>query len=408
MTSTADLVVPTSLPAHRPARRGHLGGRAGFWVIALAFLAAMAFSTVPTPLYALYAARDGFATWVVTVIFAAYALGVLLSLFLIGHISDWAGRRRMILVAIAIELLAGVLFLVWNDVAGLIVARFITGIGVGTLTASATAHLSELAPHATRRAGIVSTVVNTGGLALGPLVAGVLAQFAPSPLVVPYAVFLLVLALAVVAVSLVPETVERREERPAYRPQRLAVPGADRARFFAAGVAAFAGFAVLGLYSALAPTVLAVSMHETSRLLAGVASFLSFAASAVIQVVAIRVPARVQLVLGIVLAVAGLAFLSVSALLALLPLFLLAAVVGGAGVGLLFRAAIGVAAALAAPDRRGEVLAAVFLFAYAGLAVPVLLIGAALMLAPLVPILVVFAVVVAALVIVAGRRMLRH
>ncbi|WP_223690887.1 MFS transporter [Leifsonia poae] len=404
MTST--LPTPTIRPSRARLRHG-----AGFWVVAAAFLAVMAFSTLPTPLYSLYQQRDGFPTWVVTVVFAAYAVGVIASLFLIGHISDWAGRRRMILVAIVLELLAAVLFLLWNDVSGLLVARVISGIGVGALTASATAHLSELRSVARpdespRLAGTVSTVVNTGGLALGPLIAGALAQFLPSPLVIPYAVFLVVLALAAIAVALVPETVERAEERPPYRPQRISLPAGARSTFSAAAVAAFAGFAVFGLFTSLAPSVLAGTLHESSRLLAGVVPFSVFASSAVSQIVFARVSARAQLLVGLILVVVGLVGLAVGVLTAALAPFILSGILAGAGVGLLFRSAIGVAASLAAPERRGEVLAAIFLVAYIGLALPVLLVGVALIFWPVVPVLVVFVIVVGALSLVAGIRML--
>ncbi len=114
---------------------------AGFWVIAGAFLTVMAFSTVPTPLYALYQQRDGFATFLITIIFAAYAVGVVASLYLVGHVSDWLGRRRVILVAVLVEVLSAVVFLLWPEVPGLLVGRFIGGVGVGLLTAAATAHL---------------------------------------------------------------------------------------------------------------------------------------------------------------------------------------------------------------------------------------------------------------------------
>ena len=149
------------------SRRPRLARGPGFWVIAAAFLTVMAFATVPTPLYALYERRDGFPTWVVTVVFAVFAVGVLASLFLIGHISDWAGRRRMILIAIAIELVSAAIFLLSDDLPALLVARFICGVGVGTLTAAATAHLSELAPTGSARAGAVPTAVNIGGASSG-------------------------------------------------------------------------------------------------------------------------------------------------------------------------------------------------------------------------------------------------
>src|SRR3954463_10984352 len=83
----------------------------GFSLIAFAFLTSMAFSTVPTPLYPLYMAKDGFSTFMVTVVFAAYAVGVVISLVLAGHISDWAGRKKVLIPAIGLELVAAVLFL---------------------------------------------------------------------------------------------------------------------------------------------------------------------------------------------------------------------------------------------------------------------------------------------------------
>ncbi len=172
-TSTTPVPGPTSPTAARP-RVGH---HAGFWVVAGAFLLAMAFSTVPTPLYPLYQARDGFPTTMVTVIFAAYAVGVMAALYLVGHVSDWVGRKPVLVASLAAEVAAAVLFLVWNDTAGLIVARLVCGLGVGALTATATAHLGELgeASGRGRTAGTVATVVNLGGLALGPLVGGLLA-----------------------------------------------------------------------------------------------------------------------------------------------------------------------------------------------------------------------------------------
>ena len=131
----------------QPGRAGRSGAgwhRAGFWLVAYAFTVTMAFSAVPTPLYVLYQARDGFGSFTLTLIFAAYAVGVALALLLAGHLSDWAGRRRMLAVAIAVNVVSGVLFLTWPTVPGLLVARFVSGVSIGLLTATATAHLTEL------------------------------------------------------------------------------------------------------------------------------------------------------------------------------------------------------------------------------------------------------------------------
>ena len=99
-----------------PRRHG-----AGLWAVAFAFLAVLAFSTVPTPLYAIYQARDGFSTFLITVIFAAYAVGVVLALFLAGHVSDWLGRKRALIPALLLSLFSAGLFLVTFLIAALVV-----------------------------------------------------------------------------------------------------------------------------------------------------------------------------------------------------------------------------------------------------------------------------------------------
>jgi hypothetical protein len=394
--------------AAAPTRSRAIPHGPAFWVVAVAFLAVMAFSTVPTPIYAAYQARDGFPTWMITVIFAVYAVGVVASLLLVGHLSDWFGRRRMALIAVLLELVAAVVFVLWPDVPGLLLARFVSGVGVGALTAAATAHLAELRaiarPDRAGTAGLVSTVVNTGGLSLGPLVAGLIVTLLPAPLVTSYVVFAIVLLVLGVLLALVPETVAAPEVRPAYRPQRPSIPSGARGTFVAAGVVGFTGFAVFGFSTSLTPTVIAVTMGVHSPLLAGVATFVVFAAAAISQVALARVAAATQRTIAIVALLVGLALFVASALSGLLPLFLVGGVVLGGGVGLLFRGAIATAAALAPADRRSEVLASMFLIAYVGLTIPVLLVGVALSLLPAVPVIIGFAVVIAVLVLAAGLR----
>src|SRR5947209_4978207 len=98
---------------------------AGFWMVGYAFTVVMAFAAVPTPLYVLYAQRDHLSSTLITCVFAAYAVGVVISLFTVGHISDWVGRRRMFLAALMLALAAGAIFIVWTSLAALLVARVV-------------------------------------------------------------------------------------------------------------------------------------------------------------------------------------------------------------------------------------------------------------------------------------------
>ena len=128
---------------HQPPRLA-VSYSTGFWTVALAFMVVMAIGALPTPLYVLYERRDHLTGFVVTVIFAAYAGGVIASLFLAGHVSDWFGRRRVLIPAIVLQAGAAAVFALWPSLPGLLVARVVSGLAVGATTATATAYLAEL------------------------------------------------------------------------------------------------------------------------------------------------------------------------------------------------------------------------------------------------------------------------
>ena len=358
-----------------PRRHG-----AGLWSVAFAFMTVLAFSTVPTPLYSIYQSRDGFSTFMITVVFAAYAVGVILALFLAGHVSDWLGRRRVLVPAILTSVLSAIVFLLWRDLPGLLIARVLSGVSVGVVTATATAYVSELhlgqRPGASpRRAQVIATTANLGGLGVGSIVAGLLAQFVHAPLTVPFIIFGIALALATSAVALAPETVTPASPRPAYHPQRVAVPAESRGQFFGAAVGGAVSFAAFGLFTSLAPSFLAGTLHDTSHLLAGVPAFAAFAAAIAAQLATGKWAVRRLLATGMSTLAAGIILVVVAAWLPSLALFLVGGVIAGAGAGLLFKGGVVTASGLAGADSRAEVLAGFFLASYVGISVPVLGLG---------------------------------
>jgi predicted MFS family arabinose efflux permease len=364
-----------------PGRAAVAGSGAGFWLIAFVFATGMAFSTVPTPLYPLYQARGGFSTFMVTVVFAAYAVGVLASLLLAGHLSDVIGRSKVLLAALALELVAAVLFLAEPPLPLLLLARLVSGLGIGMLAPTATAYLQEL--HRASRPGaspqrfeIVSTAANIGGLGLGPLVAGVLAQYLEAPLRLPYLVFGVLLLAGVGAVALAPETVQGRAALAAFRPLRVRVEG-DTAGYAGAAAAGFAAFAVFALFTSLAPGFVGGTLHHSSRALEGVIVFAVFSAAAVAQTLTGRLGALVLRRIGLLGQAAGVVVLAVGMHQASLSLFLVGGILANVGAGVLFKSAVGAVAAMASPATRGEALAGLFLVSYAGLAVPAVGLGVA-------------------------------
>ena len=357
-------------------------GGLGFWAVAFAFTAAMAFTTVPTPLWSLYAQRDHFSSLTVTLVFAAYAVAVALSLFLAGHLSDSYGRRRVLAPAIALNIIAGVVFVTWPELPGLLVARVLSGLGIGAVTATATAWLTELdsarRPNdSSGRSQAVAITANLGGLGLGGLVSGVLAQFAGRPLSLPFMVFLGALLLAEIGLFAAPETRGARLPRPRYRPQRLSVPPRARGRFLAAAAGAAIAFALFGLVTSLAPSFLEGALHLPSHALAGVVSFAMFATAALAQTLSSSRSSHRLLASAIPALLAGVALLTLALWLPApsFAVFLAGDVLAGAGAGLMFKGAIGTVSEIALPGHRAEALAGLFLAAYLGLAGPVIGLG---------------------------------
>lgn len=384
---------------------------AGFWATAYVYLVTMAFSTVPAPLYLLYQERDGFNTLMITVIFAGYAIGAMVSLFFVGHVSDWVGRRRILLAAIGLNIVSAGIFLVGSGLWELIVARVMSGIAVGMVTGTATAYLAELhsiaRPDTPRtRTDLVASAAPMIGLGSGALIAGWLAAYVSQPLLVPYYVFVGLLVVAFIGVCLTPETVTHATDRAVYRVRRIALPAQARGRFLAASGTALASFAMLAVFSSVSPAFMAGTLGYTSRALAGTVTFLVYVAGALAPLFLLRMRLRQLLVTGFALMLGGLLALIVGVWLANFGLFLVAGVVVGAGCGILFKGCVSTVIELASPQHRSETMAGLFLTAYIGLSIPIIGLGAAALYVSMKMALLVFALLFFGLVVLTRRRLL--
>jgi MFS family permease len=363
-------------PAARQTRPA-VPRRVAFWLGALILSITMLGTTLPTPLYVIYQAQWHFSAVIVTVTFAVYAAAVLATLLLAGRSSDQAGRKPVLAVALGASALSTVVFILAPNVGVLIVARILSGLSAGLVTGTATAALTELVPaSASRRASLVATAANMGGLGLGPLIAGLFAQYAPDPTVLVFEVYLAVLAAAGLCLLLVHETVSPRR-RPALRFTGLGIPERGRSEFIAAAVAGFAAFSVLGLFAGLAPTFLGSVLHENNHAVQGGVVFLLLAVGTLTQLLVARFNSRLVVLGGLGLFLAALALIVAALSEADMALLLAGTVVGGAAVGAVFLGSMATANRLAPPAERGRAISAFFVACYAGLIVPVVGVGVA-------------------------------
>jgi MFS family permease len=352
--------------------RRRIGGTAAFAVAAYAFTVTMLGTTLPTPLYPLYQRRYGFSELIVTVIFAAYAGGVIAALMLFGGVSDEAGRRPALLVGLGLSALSAVVFLLAGGLVPLLAGRILSGLSAGVFTGTATATLVDLlGTERAERATLAAALANMGGLGCGPLLAGVLASTAAVPLRLPFWVDLALLAPASLGILLICEPAPR-SGRPSLRPQTLAVPREMRSTFLSAALAAFAGFAVLGLCTAVAPAFLGRVLEVRSLAVVGLIVFGAFVGSSAGQLLLEVVPEGAAMPAGCGGLIAGMALLASGLAAPSLAVLVVAVVLAGAGQGLSFRAGLDAVNSKAPAKQRGEVASSFFVVAYVALAIPVI------------------------------------
>jgi len=376
---------------------------------AAAGLVAVAFmgSTVITPLYVLYQRRFGFSEITLTLVYAVYVVGNLLALMVFGRLSDQVGRRPVGLAAIAIAGLAAVLFLAADGTAWIFGGRVLSGLAVGLASGTGTAWLAELFGERRRPlATLAASCANFVGIAIGPLLAGLLAQYAPWPQSLCYIVYLAILVGAAVLVALAHETVQDRAHRLgdiSFRP-RLGLPGKTRAQFVAPAITAFGTFALVGFYAALIPSILAGRLAIANRAVSGAVVCELFVVATLAMLATRRVGSRAAMTGGLVLLLAALLLLVLAQWFASLPLLLVATAGAGLSAALGYRGSLEIINEIAPAERRAEVVSAYYICSFIGNSLPVIGVGVVTVLAGAMAASIAFAATIAVFAIVALMR----
>jgi predicted MFS family arabinose efflux permease len=336
--------------------------------VAAIFAAVMASTTIPTPLYPIYEREFGLSSLTITVVFAVYGVGVMTGLFVFGRLSDHSGRKPPLAGGLVLGALAMLLFLLAQDVGLLLAGRFLIGITAGLYTGTATAWLVDLDDNRDR-ATKLAIAANLGGLAMGPLMAGLLAQYVPAPLRTAYIVELVLIVAGLAAFPLLPETVRRRRLQLDFAGLRL--PAEVRPVFLPAATAGIAAFAVSGVFGAVGPAMLGEILGITAPTASGALVATLFLASIAGQFLTRWFVPTLALPLGCAALAAGLGLLALSLSAASVTALAASAVVVGLAQGLIVGAGLGLLTVVAPVDRRGQVASAYFLVLYVGLIVPV-------------------------------------
>ncbi len=332
---------------------------------AWAVTAVFALSNSPTPLYVYWQRELRYSAGTLTVIFAAYIAGLVVTLLVAGRAADRYGRKRVVVPGILIALVSAVLFMTAHSVVALIAGRLLVGVAVGIVVSAGMAAVVDLGGAGRRQlTSMLASVAMVFGAGLGPILAGFTYQYVAEPVVLVFAVNVVLLVVALIGYVGLPLQRPTGQDRGFLWPRLPHVPARNRGQVFR-GAAVFApGLTATSFVLSLGPSLLVLAVGNTSPLLAGGAAGVMFLAATGSQLVLTRLGVRRLFALGTVSTILAMAAIVGTVVTKNPALFVAAALLAGSGQGLGQLGGLRLIAHHVDDNRRAEANAALNISAY--------------------------------------------
>ncbi|MFF4653745.1 MFS transporter [Streptomyces sp. NPDC001380] len=363
----------------------------------------MAASSAPSPLYGLYQQQWHFGTTTSTIVYACYALGAILTLLLAGDLAGHLGTQRTIAAALVTIVVSFLVFLLATGAWMLCLARLVQGVAVGMLTSSAGSALADLhGDRSHQAAAAANSAATSTGIALGAVFSGLAVQFAPAPLITPFAVLAVLSLCGLALVRAIPPWQVAPERLQPWRPRVLRMGAEPRGVLLRVAPVVTAGWAVVGLYLALGVDLVAGLLHTRDRALSALVILVVQGCGGIAPMLLRGLGGRAASVTGCALLVAGVGVSVAGFDMACTLLFFSGAAITGAGFGLSFMGSTSTVAAAVIAGGHSQLLPGFFALAYLAVSVPVVAVGAAASRFGVAPAFTGFGLLVAVLAVVAA------
>ncbi|MFD9704529.1 MFS transporter [Lentzea sp. NPDC059081] len=363
----------------RPAARTRgvfLPHGVGFAGISAAMVAVLVAAGAPGPLLPIYQAHWGFAPSMLTLAFGVYAFALLVTIPVVGSLSDYVGRRPLMISSLGLDLVAMVVFLLSPSIEWLIVGRIVQGVATAAASSSLSAAVVELAPEKHKKLGAqMTSMAPLAGLGIGALYSGLVAQFASDAAFAVWLVLVVVMVLATAFAVFTPETATRKPGALASLVPRVSLPPQVRRLYATTVPGIVSAFMLMTLWMGLVPVVLVSVFQVHSPIVAALAAFVVFAVGTVASATTSGVrPHRLRL-LGTSGITAGTVLFVGSIGAHALPLIWVAALVTGAGIGAAFAGTTRGLVPEVAPHERAGLFTAIYVVGYLGMGVSAVVAG---------------------------------
>jgi len=347
------------------------------FTVAYSTLTSITFSAVasaPTPIYRLYQESLGLTPLMITLIFAVYSLTMIAAFLTLARLSDFVGRKPMILAALFLNAFALALFLFAGSAEALLAARAVQGVATGIALATLGASIGDTAPLA---APTLNSVTAFAGMTAGALLAGALVTYGPWPTKLVFGLLLGVTIAEMGALFLMRETAPCKPGAWSVLRPNLTVPAPAVGPMIRLFPLTLSGWALGGFYLSLMPSLVIAATGIRSPLLgAAVVSALmltgglsALALRRLEATAAVRFSA-LMLSIGIILTLFAIKIGSPTGM-------FLGTVVAGVGFGPSYGASLRTLLPLATVRERAGLLSAYLVESYFAFALPAVLAGLA-------------------------------
>jgi MFS family permease len=366
---------PAAPSAGQHRWRMALPKRAGYWLVAGVLVLSLFAATAPSPLYRVYQDQLRFSAFTLTAIFAVYSVAVLFALLVFGSVSDYVGRRPVIVATLVVSMGGCALFLTAHSVGVLVAARLLQGAAVGAGEGALGAALIDLQPSGTSFASVGTSAGNFLGQGTGAVCTSLLAQYGPAPTRLIWWLLLGGLAAAAVGILVMPEPGTRRPGLLASLRPHVGVPRQARVAFLTATPCLIAAWGLCGFYLSLGPSLAVQVIGSPNLVWGGLVIFLLTGVAAVAAVAGADIPAGRAMLAGCLILFAGMAITFGAIAAGAAAAFLAGTAVAGVGFGLAFLGAFEMVTALAPPAERAGLVAAIFIVNFLAFSIPAVIAG---------------------------------
>ncbi len=332
----------------------------------------MAAASAPAPLYQIYQRLWHFSPVILTLIFATYALFLLLALLIAGSISDYIGRKPVILLAIFLQMTSMMFFLFSNDINMLFFARAIQGIATALAVSSIGAALLDLNKH---KGPIINSICPMLGMTVGSILVCLVLQYSNAPLHLIFEILIVIYLIEFILTIFSPETAIKRSGALASLKLKMAVPPAAKFALISISPVNIALWMLSGIFLSLMPSLFVQAFQIHSAWLNGL-SFSAITLSGAIGIILLRKSASVfilkfgtiHLILGTIILILGINLVNIY-------LLFIGSIIAGLGFGTSFMGAIRTVMPLAKPEERAGLMAAFYVESYLAFSVPAIIAG---------------------------------